>query len=349
MTPSGTHAEPPADRVRSRRRIWTVVKWTLCVVVIAFVARRAWDLWDRDDLAGVRISIPWLCAAAVVYAAGWLPSVWFWRRLMRDLGSEVSFRDAARAYYCGHLGKYIPGKATVIVIRAALLKGRGASPAVAGVTATFETLAVMGTGAAVGAALAPAVLAPWFGDLSGVMLERPWLPLAALAIVVAVLLPLLSRISTLLLARFGSKHFGSGERAPAVNTGVLFGGFVAFVAGWWLQGLSLGFVLRSVSDTSFDLTDWPLWTAAAAFATSIGFAVLFAPGGVGVREGLLIEMLSAHPEIGGSRAVAAALLMRMVSLASEVALAAALYYMGRRSPLSGDPATDAVDHRPRPG
>ena len=75
-----------------------------------------------DSRAGFRITaLPAAKAAntlpaGIAYAVGWLPSVWFWRSLMGSLGGRVTFADAARAYYCGHLGKYVPGKAMVLVI-----------------------------------------------------------------------------------------------------------------------------------------------------------------------------------------------------------------------------------------
>ncbi len=64
-------------------------------------------------------------------------------------------------------------------------------------------------------------------------------------------------------------------------------------AGWSLHGLSLGLVLYAVG-VPFELVQWPFWTGAAALATAIGFLAVFAPGGLGVREGLLIEFLAAH-------------------------------------------------------
>ncbi|MEZ6046842.1 MAG: hypothetical protein R3C11_14940 [Planctomycetaceae bacterium] len=65
---------------------------------------------------------------------------------MRSCGADVPWGAAIRAHYCGHLGKYVPGKALVLVIRTALVKNAGCPPALAALTATCETLMMMGTG-----------------------------------------------------------------------------------------------------------------------------------------------------------------------------------------------------------
>ena len=150
---------PPEDNTTAvfRRRVWMwrIVKWGLCVAVLVFVGLKARDLWNTDDLRGITVSPMWLAGSVVTYLVGWLPSVWYWRKLMAVMGERVTFFDATRAYFCGHLGKYVPGKAGVLLIRAGMMKGCVHSAAIAAVTATFETLLLMGTGLAIGLALFP--------------------------------------------------------------------------------------------------------------------------------------------------------------------------------------------------
>ena len=68
--------------------------------------------------------------------------------------------EVAKAYYCGHLGKYVPGKAGVIFIRAAMLKSHGVPLGPGALSAGYETLASMAAGAAVGFALLPYAVDP---------------------------------------------------------------------------------------------------------------------------------------------------------------------------------------------
>ena len=110
-----------------------------------------------------------------------------------------------------------------------------------------------------------------------------------------------------------------------INAGLLFRGTLAFVGAWLMFGLSLGCVLQSLGHSAESTGDCLRWTCAVAAGTSLGFIVLFAPGGLGVREGLIIAML--EPSTGGRTAIAAAALLRVVWFASEVIAAAVLYFM----------------------
>ena len=80
------------------------------------------------------------------------------------------------------------------------------------------------------------------------------------------------------------------------------------------------------------IADPLLWTAAVASAISIGFLVLFAPGGLGPRELILIAVLQLSPQIDPSLAVIAAALFRMISFLSEVFFSALLYTLPAKVP-----------------
>ena len=106
--------------------------------------------------------------------------------------------------------------------------------------------------------------------------------------------------------------------------------------GWICHAFSLGFVLKSLSDAPFKLTLFPVWLASASLSLVGGFVVLIAPGGIGVREGILIEALKDHPEIGPSTAVIAAGLLRVVWFVTELLTAAVLFMAKPRTPTSID-------------
>ena len=321
-------ADPPPSR--SAGRLWTVLKWALCLIVLAFVAQRGAELWRQDELERVEFSVGWLVLAAAAYLVGWLPSLWFWRALLQRLGGNVGMADAARAYYCGHLGKYIPGKATVLVIRSGMLRERGSPVSVSALTATYETLLMIGAGLALAIALAPRLLSesttggwsPWLRQA----LEVWWLPPLIVLGACLLLLPVLSELLTYFAVRMTPRGMMAGDRSVRIGKRLLATGLAAFVAGWALHGLSLGLTLRAIG-RPLALADWPLWTGAVSLSTVVGFFAIFAPGGMGVREGLLIETLQIQPHIGPQQAVVASVFLRLVWLAAELLTAAALYYL----------------------
>jgi glycosyltransferase 2 family protein len=314
--------------------------------VLAYVCRHAYRLWiespwNQSEGEGRLLSLDatafgWLVLAAGVYAAGWLPSVWFWGALMRAVGGRVRFVDTARAYYCGHLGKYIPGKAMVLVVRAALVKDRGCRTLPAAVTASYETLTMMGTGLAVGAALAPLLFREWLAAHGPATQISPVWQTVAAAFVVTVLvagsLPLASKFLTWVATKVAPG--GSVESDSLhIPSRLIAAGCGAFVVSWAVQGLSLGLVLHAVTGTALAPAAWPVWTGATALSTSLGFAVLFAPAGLGVREAILLGVLNGQPGVDPHTAVAATVLSRIVSFVAEILVSAAMYWSVRTGPV----------------
>jgi len=328
-------ASPVAGRSR-KKILWTVLKWSLTALVLGFVAVRAKQLWDQGTAGDVEFRVGWLVLAGLLYALGWLPSAWYFKALLARMGDEVSWRAVLRAYYCGHLGKYVPGKAFVPIIRGQMIATAGGRFRAAALAVVYDSVVFMGVGVEVTVALlaylipkdlerAPALLrVPAEHPVGRWLLDHPVvLPMGVLIAVVASL-PLVGR-----LFAFAATKLAPYESDTSLTRGIdasLIGqGFLVFVLAWIIHGASLWAVLRGVG-AEVSLTALPTWIACIALPMTAGFIALFAPGGVGVREGVLIEVLKAQPGIDPRQAVAAAFALRLVGFLTEVVLAIVLYY-----------------------
>ncbi|QDV48787.1 lysylphosphatidylglycerol synthase transmembrane domain-containing protein [Gimesia fumaroli] len=329
---SDTKAIPVSKSVSAR--VWKLIKWGLLALVLYFVGQQGYQLYQEqsDSLAEIQIKPVWLVLAGCCNFVAWLPSVWFWQRLMITSGEQVAFWPTARAYYGGHLGKYIPGKVSVLLIRATLLKEFGVRVSVSALTAAYETLAVMGVGLVVFLALVPHVfnsdqLAEWPAWIQSIQ-ARPLLVPILFLFVLFVSLPLVSRLLNLVSKKITKSEVeaSAAEPRPSISIRLLYVGVFVFLISWILHGLSLGLILTSLGNSGPNWHEWPLWTAAISAAFSLGFAALFAPAGLGVREGLIAAILAGSPAIGPVNAFVAALLIRIVSFASEILAAFVLYY-----------------------
>ena len=67
----------------------------------------------------------WLTLAGVFYAIAWLPMGWFWGRVLAALGQPIAWLEHAAGVLPRPLGKYVPGKALVLVIRIGLIASSG--------------------------------------------------------------------------------------------------------------------------------------------------------------------------------------------------------------------------------
>lgn len=323
--------QPEPHSVLARLRPW--IKWGLFGLVIWFVSRQVRDMWR--DLEGKSLAIDLvsfaLCSLCTLIA--WLPSIWFWRWLLVKLGVNPPWFPTVHSYLVGHLGKYVPGKATVIVIRTAMLRKFGLRPAVGAFTVTLETLTYMAAGLATVAMLAPyaSVNVPhleWLRTLS----ENPaWGIGVALGVTLAgiVGLSLSSRQFVTLASRMAERRGDGDGVLEHLPWYVVPCGFVLFLAAWWIQGLGLGLAIRAVSPQDFAWGDWPRWTGAAAIAMVGGFVALFAPGGLGVREALTLALLS---NLEPGVAVLVTVVWRGASLVGELVYTAIFTLVDRSLP-----------------
>lgn len=291
------------------RRWWPVGKVLLAVVILAAIGRQfARDLpvvWQRS------YDLNWLAAAGALYLLGLAFSAFYWRGLLVQVGQRPTWAAVLRAYYIGHLGKYVPGKAWALFLRAGLAAGPRVKAGYAGLTAFYEVLTTMAAGALLGAVLvllllpdAPSAL-EWqalhrlvtTGSAAPALLGRGPLALVAVALFVPIAVPLLPPLFNRVAHRL-SLPFREKDAAPLarLEARVLPEGLVLTTIGWALLGASTWAALRATAP-ALPWT-WALAGRVTAFmgiAYVIGFAVLVMPGGLGVRELFLTLLLA--PEL----------------------------------------------------
>lgn len=324
---------PPLATAASARETW--VRWLSRGAKLAIVLLVLWGIRGTlgealDALARQprRLVPGWLLAAGVAYLLGCVPLAEFYHRVLLAAGQHPTRWASWRAFFVSELGKYVPGKAMVVVIRAGLVQGPRVDPAVAAVAVFYETFSMM----AVGALLAAAIATVWLGD-------QAWLVGLAWGVAVVAWLPLVPALFRR-AARLGRRasrdpaalerwHMPLAEVAP---------GWLGIAFGWILWGASLDWTLRALGAAPADWTAFlPRATAAGSLAVVLGFFSLV-PGGAVVREGVMMELL--RPAVGEGPALLAPIVLRLVWVVAEVVVSIILY---------GIPAAGAGQPGPPPG
>jgi uncharacterized membrane protein YbhN (UPF0104 family) len=286
----------------------------IAAAVIAGVGRRVW--LERAKLAtyNVRPAPMWLAASGVLYLAGLSTCAGFWWLAMRDRGARPIWATTFAAYLAGHLGKYVPGKGLVVVIRAGMMRDSGVGVANAAITCAHETVLMMAVGALVSLAILAVVDVP----------HRGYLLLCAGVLTVGLGF-FASPPIAIRLGRLASRPFGAATETEmhASRWSTVAGGAAIISAGWLLMGISVAAVLAAVDELSAVVSRFgaagtvALLTAVVALATVVGFVSLL-PGGLVSREWVLVEVLA--PLLGAdgvAAATAAAVLLRVVWIVAE--------------------------------
>jgi glycosyltransferase 2 family protein len=304
------------------RKRWASVgkialKWILGALVIFYVGRHVIHTWRDLNAHGqsLRVDGRWIAASLVLYLVGLTAFGLYFGRVMKSSPTPTGYLAALRAYLISHIGKYVPGKAMVVVMRVRLVMPYGARASTAAFATLYETLTMM----AAGGLIAALGFATWPGQA-----VMTWLGLGLGAGFLVVVWPkVFPRLSSLLRVPFPNV---GPDALPRLSTRLLGEGLLWASAGWVLLGLSQIGVVRAIATSGVPGERWPLVIASVALATVAGFAVAVLPGGLGVREGVLMTALA--PALGEEVAVVSALALRLTWVIGEL-LAAVILGLSR--------------------
>ncbi|AMV38655.1 lysylphosphatidylglycerol synthase domain-containing protein [Planctomyces sp. SH-PL62] len=341
------NSTPTSRPIGWRKPAIRALKAAVAVLVFWGVGRHVARTWD--DLArggaSLRVEPGWLAFSGLSYLVGLAFCGAFYRDVLAASPTPIGLFPALRAYLISHLGKYVPGKAVVVVMRAALSTPYGARASTSAVATFYETLVMMASGALIAAVLFAAGGDSPVVDLGrevlGVREIRAFTLFAMIAggLAAAFLVVVAPPVFLRLAGTFTRKVPGVGEAALSKFTwGLMARGLVLTGVSWGFLGLSQAAAARGLSGMGgpgLDLAATiPVAVASVALATVAGFVVAVAPGGLGVRESVLMYALG--PAFGPGLAVASALVLRLVWVAAEVIAALVLGPLGRPAKPRGE-------------
>jgi uncharacterized membrane protein YbhN (UPF0104 family) len=303
---------------RARRALLLLLQLLLTALVTVFIARRV-GLGADDlialDLASWRPRWAWLALSCAVLLLGYLASAAIWRGMVVDLGGpELPLGAASQTFLVANLGRYLPGKVWQIAGLAVLALQQGVPVAVSTAAAVLGQALALGGAALIGAGAFWArgvALGPWNLLLLG----------SAVLLVSFVLVPPLQRWAL----RLWFKLAGHTELSPGASGATMLKWLLLYALNWAVYGGAFWIFVRS-----YDLPGAPILLASSfAAAYVLGYAMIFAPAGIGVREGFLVLFLS--PAMGAAPAAAVSVLARVWTTAVEVIPAGALWalHVGR--------------------
>ena len=260
------------------------------------------------DLSSLMLDWGLLTLSSVVLLLAYLYSAGLWGLMVREIGGhEVGLVPSLRVFFTANLGRYLPGKLWQVAGLAYLAKGEGVPAGTATGAAILGQAFSLAGATLVGAGVL-------LGGGRGPSLGGGWAAAVLLVLLLGVTSPGILRALLSLWFRLARRDVPDGFR-PDHAFGFRWMGLYAM--GWALQGLAFWILVRSLG---FDLT---LLEGVPAYPAAYvaGYVMLFAPAGVGVREGVLVVFLG--PILGAGAAVVA-LVSRLWTTVVELLPALAL-------------------------
>jgi hypothetical protein len=280
------------------------VRWGFVAATVGLGGYAVAREWPRVSAALADLGFLAVAGGLVSVLIALLASMEVWRRLLAALGSPLPVRAAARIMFIGQLGKYLPGSVWPVLAQMELgnayrvPRHRSASAAI--LLMVFALLSGL---------LTALIALPFVGGSTPYL----WALLAA-----PVLLILLHpRVLNLVLGRLLRLARRPPLEQPLTGRAVATALAWAFVT-WIMYGLQIWLLATRLGAP--DGKTALLAVGGFAFAWSVGFLVVFAPAGAGVREVLLVAMLG--PVLGVGAATAVALVSRVLLTAGDLLTAA---------------------------
>jgi glycosyltransferase 2 family protein len=294
-------AQDLAKRVLGSR----LLKWGVVVAAVGIGAYEISKEWGEVHHAlgqiGVLASFEALLALLVMQFA----TLRVWQVLLAGLGSPLRTTAAGRILFIGQLGKYIPGSVWPVLAQMEL-GARAKVPRTRSASASVLTMLLsLLTGLITAAVTLP--FARQSDDYLWVFLV---VPVIVVCLHPKVLNPLLNKLFKL------AKR--PGLERPLTGRVLAHALAWAFTA-WIFNGLQIWILAEKFGAPAGKTALIAL--GGYAFAWCVGFVVVIAPAGAGVREVLLIAALS--PVIGTGPATAVTLVSRAVNTISDLLVAGA--------------------------
>jgi uncharacterized membrane protein YbhN (UPF0104 family) len=296
----------------TRRWLWAI-QAAVAVVVVVLVYRSLQRNWAEFRSLEVHLALRpgWLALSLVAVFVTYAFYIEAWRSLLAGWDQHIAFRPAARAWCLANLGRYVPGKVWSVTGLVVLSQRAGVRGSAAAASAVAFQALVLGTGVAVVAGATPQAtsalrLAIGFVVAAGSLTVLVWEP----------------------TARWLGRIMSTTNPLSPLPLSAVGAGGVLMLLGWLTYGLSFWLFIRGLlPDPHLSLA-----TASGVFTLSyiLGTLALFAPGGIGVRELVLISLLT--PFLGSGGAVATSVGSRVLLTVGEAAAALIAVALARTSP-----------------
>ncbi|MFH1277864.1 MAG: hypothetical protein ABIK65_05750 [Candidatus Eisenbacteria bacterium] len=222
--------------------------------------------------------------------------------LLRYFGACIGTLETLRIVLLSLVGKYVPGKVWILTMRSTFFAERGVPVRIVLASAGLENVYIITTAVVLFLLTAP----PPYPGLEAVQRICGILLMIALLVSPGALVRAANRV--IVLTGREPVREGISRRRSAYYAFMFSLTWLVLGAGIWVLSAGLG--------AGIPLGRIPALSGIYSFSVVVGFVAFFAPGGIGVREGLFVYGLKDF--LTGPEALFLALAARLFTSLSEI-------------------------------
>ena len=293
---------------KSRRFVLSAAKRVVFLLVLFFVGRELLNRFGTIQWSDLEFRPIYATLALAAALLGKAFNVLTNRSLLSTLRQPPPWRQMMVVSWLPPIGKYMPGKVASVVGAVWFLRKYNVPTSVAAsiIFMLNGLMVTMGLTLAVPLTLSEPILPNY-----------PWIWICSLGLLAVGLICLHPRVffavANFILVKLGREKIDKLPRVRDYTETLAF-----MLCQYILHGLSLWLMVLAVTDISETWIAYCIFTA--ALASTVGFIAIFAPAGLGVRDGILLVALTPVLATGGAIVVVA---MRLVQTIVDVLLALA--------------------------
>ena len=282
-----------------------IVNTVLFAITLLFIGMYIYKSIDTLSAFNFSINYLYIALAIISVVIAQLLASLIWFRLAHSFGLNTPLNDTVRIWLLSRFGRYIPGKVPFLLLRINLYKDVPAkSVTLATVTEYISTVAAALLVVTISLSALPEgyTTIPWYLNI-----------LIAAAIMVLLKPGVMGNIFNRMLTLFGKNPIQSFPSYKTIVYCVL-----AYILPIAFHGLGLFLVFNSME--AVNITYYPIITGLFYASSLVGLLAFFAPGGIGVREGLMMVSFSLF--LDKPVVIVAAIAIRFITILAEVILLA---------------------------
>jgi len=261
------------------RNVKRIIKIGVILIIFYFLGKSLYRNWGQVDFMQLHFNIPILIASFFFLWTHFLLSVLGWKLILDKLDVSLPFLKGIKIMFYSQLGKYLPGKIWTFTGRMYFCQKVGIPNSKTFISMVLELALTVLSG----------ILIFLISLLLGSRFKMDINPFLLVTVAVVILMIIHPKILVRLI-NFFLRWLKKEQIKIDLNFSQIFVLTAYYCIIWFCFGIAFYFLINSV--TFIIPSKIPILTGSFAISSTIGVMALFAPAGLGVREGILAVLLN---------------------------------------------------------